>query len=103
MQEWGGEVGAAPSKHVQAGWLALRATVAASFRDFRQGEAYLQAAERLVPGLPCVATARAHLLLQDDRRKQALAVLRERSSLAAAATRLGGRVAMDTAQRKGAS
>ena len=77
MQEWGGEVGAAPSKHVQAGWLALRATVAASFRDFRQGEAYLQAAERLVPGLPCVATARAHLLLQDDRRKQALAVLRE--------------------------
>jgi len=76
MREWGDELGPRAPRHLQARWLALRASVAAGFRDFDAAEGLLAAAERLTPGLPGVWTARAEVLIQQDRRAEALAAVR---------------------------
>ena len=76
IREWSDELGPHAPRHLRARWLALRASVAAAFRDFGAAERLLAAADVLAPGLPGVWTARAEVLIQQDRRAEALAAVR---------------------------
>ena len=77
IHAWGDELGPGAPRHLEARWLALRATVAGRFRDFDSAESLLRAADELTPGLPEVLVARAEVLIQRDRRAAALAAVRE--------------------------
>jgi len=64
------------ARHLRARWLALRACVVADLRGFEEAGRLLAAAEALAPGLPGVQTARAEVLIEQDRRQDALAAVR---------------------------
>jgi tetratricopeptide (TPR) repeat protein len=60
----------------QADWLALRAFVAALFRDFTRAEVFMARAEELAPDHPWVFVERSDLQQREDRYEEALASAR---------------------------
>jgi len=77
LREGGAELDSAASAEVQAIWLTLHARVAGCFRDFGSASTFLRAADELAPALPDVALARADVLVEQDRRPEALEAARE--------------------------
>jgi tetratricopeptide (TPR) repeat protein len=61
------------SPEVNADWLALRASVAARFRDFDEAGTWLERAEALAPDRSWIAVERSLLLEMQDRFEEALA------------------------------
>jgi len=72
MKAWDERTSTMESLELRAAWLAQHATVYGHLRDFPTAFAILDDAECLAPSLPSVALARAAVLIELDRREEAL-------------------------------
>lgn len=77
MREWGQDLGWQAPAVLRAAWLALRGVVAGRFRDFEAAGVLLRAAEAVAPGRARTQVAWAEVLVEQDRRAEALDAARE--------------------------